>query len=253
MSVVTREDTGGCAVLTLNRPQVLNAVSNGLLDEFEAHLEDIASGAPRALVITGQGRAFCAGSDLNERDGDPALRIAQVHRLVERLTSFPKISVAALNGPALGGGLEIALACTFRVAASDARLGLPEVKLGLMPVYGGTQLLPRLIGERRALQMMLSGEAVAGAKALEFGLVDQLVERASDVLPAALHMAHVHAQYGLVAQQAIRRAVREGMALPLTDALALERTLGPQVAATFDAREGIQAFLEKRAPVFRDE
>jgi len=252
MSVVTREDIADCAVLTLNRPEVLNAVSNRLLDELEAHLDDIASDAPRALVITGQGRAFCAGSDLNERDGDPALRIAQVHRLIERLIHFPKISVAALNGPALGGGLEIALACTFRIATSDARLGLPEIKLGLMPVYGGTQLLPRLIGERRALQMMLSGDAVAGATALEFGLVDQLVEQAPDVLQAALHMAKHHAQYGLVAQQAIRRAVREGMQLSLTDALALEHTLGPLVAATADAREGIQAFLERRAPVFRD-
>jgi enoyl-CoA hydratase/carnithine racemase len=252
MPAVTRQDAGDFAVLTLNRPEVLNAVSNHLLDEFEAHLDDIESGTPRALIITGQGRAFCAGSDLNERDGDPALRIAQVHRLIERMTCFPKISIAALNGPALGGGLEIALACTFRVAVSDARLGLPEIKLGLMPVYGGTQLLPRLIGERRALQMMLSGEAVAGAKALEFGLVDQLVERASDLLDAALHMAKDHALYGLIAQRAIRRAVREGLQLPLTDALTLERTLGRRVAATADAREGIQAFLEKRTPVFRD-
>lgn len=252
MSVVTRKDIGACAVLTFNRPQVLNALSDRLLDELEVHLDEIACGAPRALIITGEGRAFCAGSDLNERDGDPALRIEQAHRLIERLITFPKISVAALNGPALGGGLEIALACTFRIAASDARLGLPEIKLGLMPVYGGTQLLPRLIGERRAVQMMLTGQAIAGMKALEFGLVDQLVERASDVVDAALHMAKDCGQYGLLAQQAIRRAVHEGRHLSLTSALALERALGPRVAATEDALEGIQAFIEKRAPVFRD-
>lgn len=250
--VVTREDRGACVVLTLNRPEALNTVTDGLLETLEQHLDVIEKDASRALVITGQGRAFCAGSDLNERDGDPAVRMARVHRLVERLAGFPKISVAALNGFALGGGLEIAMACTFRVAVPTAKLGLPEIKLGLIPVYGGTQLLPRLIGQSRALQMMLTGESVSAEHGERIGLVDRLVADGGDVLQEACAMALAHGQYSLPAQQAIRRAVREGADLLLGDALRLERELGQVVSSSEDAKEGIQAFVEKRKPVFKD-
>ncbi|MBO3274786.1 enoyl-CoA hydratase/isomerase family protein [Pseudomonas schmalbachii] len=241
-----------CAVLTLNRPEALNAISDDLLDELEAHLERIAADDSRALVITGAGRAFCAGSDLKSGSGDAGARIRRMHRLAQRLRQFPKISVAAINGFALGGGLEIALGCTFRVCAAEAKLGLPEIKLGVLPVYGGTQLLPRLIGEQPALRMMLSGEPVDSRRALELGLVDEVVDSVDEVLDAACRLAAAHSRYGLKAQQAIRRAVQEGLQLPLDAALELEAGIGQEITRTHDAQEGIRAFVEKRKPVFRD-
>ncbi|MCY1409322.1 putative enoyl-CoA hydratase [compost metagenome] len=252
MACITYHRQDVCAVLTLNRPESLNAISDDLLDELEAHLERIAADDSRALIITGAGRAFCAGSDLKSGSGDAGARIRRMHQLAQRLRQFPKISVAAINGFALGGGLEIALGCTFRLCAAEAKLGLPEIKLGLLPVYGGTQLLPRLIGEQPALRMMLSGEPVDGRRALELGLADEVVESADEVLNAACRLATTHSRYGLKAQQAIRRAVQEGLQLPLGAALELEASLGLEIKTTHDAQEGIRAFVEKRKPVFRD-
>ena len=128
-------------MLTLNRPAALNTITNEMLSQLELHLERIEHDDSRALVLTGTGRAFCAGTDLNQWHGDPQQRLLRVHAFLRRLLDFPKISVAAINGLALGGGLEFPLACTFRVARRSAKLGLPEVKLGLLPAYGGTQLL----------------------------------------------------------------------------------------------------------------
>jgi enoyl-CoA hydratase len=144
------------------------------------------------------------------------------------------------------------MACTFRVAVPTAKLGLPEIKLGLIPVYGGTQLLPRLIGQSRALQMMLTGDSVTADHGERIGLVDRLVAEGGDVLQEACAMALAHGQYSLPAQQAIRRAVREGADLLLGDGLRLELELGRVVSASEDAREGIQAFVEKRKAVFKD-
>jgi len=128
MSVVTREDRGICAVLTLNRPQVLNTITNEMLSAIEQHLDEIERDSSRAVILSGEGRAFCAGTDLNEWHGDPQQRLVRVHALVRRFMDFPKLSIAAVNGLALGGGLEFALACTFRVARRGARLGLPEIR-----------------------------------------------------------------------------------------------------------------------------
>lgn len=252
MNTVVRHTHGCCAVLTLARPDALNAITNPMLAELDAHLSEIAGDATRALILTGQGRAFCAGSDLKERRDDVARRLETVHALVERLQQFPKISVAAINGAAFGGGLELAMACTFRVAHASARLGLPEIKLGVMPVYGGTQLLPRLIGERRALRMMLDGEPVDADTALAWGLVDRTVAAPEALLDSALELATACSRYGLLAQQGIRQALREGMRLELAAALRLEREIGARVAATNDAREGVRAFVEKCAPLFSD-
>jgi enoyl-CoA hydratase len=140
MLLVERQNIGLCAVLTLNRPAVLNALDDALLDALDVELDTAEVDSCRAVVIVGRGRAFCAGSDLGGAHGDPEARVRRMHRLVERLQTFPKITIAALNGLALGGGLEIALACTFRVAMAKAKLGLPEVKLGLIPLYGGTHV-----------------------------------------------------------------------------------------------------------------
>jgi cyclohexa-1,5-dienecarbonyl-CoA hydratase len=239
-------------VLRLNRPQALNTISNEMLDELEAALEAIAGDDSRALILTGTGRAFCAGTDLSEWHGDPQQRLLRVHALVQRMLDFPKPIVAALNGLALGGGLELALGCTFRVARRSAKLGLPEIKLGLLPAYAGTQLLPRLVGENRALEIMLSGDPVDGTTALAIGLVNRVCEDDADVVAAAAEFASAMTRHSLLPQRAIRRAVREGMRLPLGDALALERELVREISSSADTLEGVQAFLEKRAPRWQD-
>ncbi|WP_160108240.1 enoyl-CoA hydratase/isomerase family protein [Pseudomonas izuensis] len=252
MSLIDHHRQGNCAVLTMNRPQVLNALNDALLDELDWHLDNIAKDDSRALVITGQGRAFCAGSDLSERDGDPALRIARMHRLMLRLDEYPKISVAAINGAAMGGGLEIALGCTFRVCVAQAKLAVPEIRLGLIPVYGATQLLPRLIGRGPALQMMLGGGALDAQDAYSVGLIDHLTNSDDNLLEAACALAEKYSCYSLPAQQAIRQAVREGNNLSLADGLASEASLGHRIGKTHDAKEGVQAFVERREPVFKD-
>lgn len=252
MDVVQSERRGACVLLTLNRPDMLNTITNPMLDRLEQILDEEQGGDSRALILSGAGRAFCAGSDLSEPHGDPQQRVRRVHALIVRMRDFPKPIVAAINGLALGGGLELALACTFRVARRGARLGLPEIKLGLLPAYGGTQLLPRLVGENRALEMILGGDPVDGATAAAIGLVNRVCEEGDDVIACAAELAGTITRHSLVPQRAILRAVREGGALPLEEALALERRLVHEVSQSADTLEGVQAFLEKRPPRWQD-
>lgn len=252
MSVVMRETRGSVQVWTLNRPDKLNTITNEMLAQLEAFLDEAAGDSSRAIVLTGSGRAFCAGTDLNEWHGDPQQRLLRVHALILRMRDFPKLIVGAINGIALGGGLEFALGCTLRVAGAKARLGLPEIKLGLLPAYAGTQLLPRLVGESRALEIMLSGEPVDAERALAIGLVNRLCTADEDVVASACALAELCSRHSMVPQRAIRRAVREGMGMPLPAALELERELVREVGTSADTLEGVQAFLEKRAPVWKD-
>lgn len=252
MATIELEHHADCAVLRMNRPEALNSISNAMLGELEMHIDVLETAPCRALVLTGTGRAFCAGTDLKESMGLPEERLRRVHALVLRLRNYPKPSIAALNGLAFGGGLELALACTFRVAREDVRLGLPEVKLGLLPAYAGTQLLPRLVGESAALEMMLSGEPVDGTRAERIGLVNRVVPADADVVAAACEMAASFTRHSLLPQRAILRAVREGMALPLEEAMALERRLVTEVSASADTREGVAAFIEKRQARWSD-
>lgn len=253
MSTIVRSDEGPCAILTLNRPDSLNAITDGMLDELDIHLDTIETDASRAIIFNGFGRAFCVGSDLKEKhDGPPEERVKRMHALVQRLASFPKITVAAVHGFTLGGGLEIATGCTFRVASPDAKLGLPEIKLGLMPVYGGTQTVARLVGEAHALELMLSGNFIDGKRAYEIGLVNRLAASDKDLLTTACQLAESCCFNSLVAQRAIRTAVREGLDLPLSQGLALEAALGEDNSRSADAVEGVKAFVEKRDPVFSD-
>jgi enoyl-CoA hydratase/carnithine racemase len=250
--VVLREDLDDCAVLRLNRPERLNTITTGMLGALEAELDRAAQDGSRALILTGTGRAFCAGTDLSAVEGDPQQRLLRVHALLRRLLDFPKTSIAAVNGLALGGGLEFALGCTFRVARRSASMGLPEIRLGLLPAYGGTQLLPRLVGAGAALEMMLSGDPVDGARALEIGLANRLCEDAEDVVAAAAAFARAFTRHSLVPQRAIRRAVARGLELELDAGLALERALVGEVSQSADTLEGVDAFLSKRAPVWKD-
>lgn len=214
-----REDV---AVLTLNRPDQLNAITNAMIGLIEQALDEVEADDSAGLVITGEGRAFCAGSDLKEQPGNFLDRVRRMHRLVLRMVRFPKPIVAAMNGLAYGGGLEIAMGCTFRVAAPGVKLSLPEVKLGVMPAYGGTQMLPRLIGQARAIEMLVMGTPILSEKALEYGLVTALSEAP---LPAAMDLVRQASRHGHKAQAAMRRAVWEGMDRPLEQALELEAEL----------------------------
>jgi enoyl-CoA hydratase len=243
------------ALITLDRPQALNALSNAVLDELSAAFDQAAGGGARAVLITGAGdKAFCAGADIAELMGR---ELAADKRAAERgqaifakLDTLPILSVAVVNGYAMGGGLELALACTFRVATRNARLALPEIKLGLIPGYGGTQRLPRLIGEARALELILSGRAIDAEEALSIGLVNRLVD--GDPVEAGIAFAREMTKHSLPVLAFARDAVRSASQVPLAEGLRIEAQLSALAYRTRDAEEGLRAFLEKRPARFED-
>jgi len=254
MSVkLTRKDE--FAVLTLDRQEALNALSASVLRELAQAFDEVAGGDARALIVTGAGaKAFCAGADIKELTGrslgEQRRDAAFGQAVLARLDTLPMFSVAAINGYAFGGGLELALACTFRIAATTAKMGLPEIKLGLIPGYGGTQRLPRAIGEARALEMILSGRTVEAEEALRIGLVHHVV--AGDVLAGAIEYARSFSAYGLPALKLARDAVKRALDVPLHEGLKIEADLNTLAFQTQDALEGMNAFMEKRKPKFAD-
>lgn len=243
---------GTAAVVTLNRPHKLNAINSMMLDELDAVLDETEASDASVLIVTGAGRAFCSGSDISgdeRHQGDTRTfaeaRIRRMHALVLRLAGFRQLSIAALNGLAYGGGLELALACTFRTAAPGTTLCMPEIQHSLVPSYGGTQLLPRLIGAGRALEMMLTAESIDAAQALQIGLVTVV---ATDAVEAAMALAARLPNGAGVAQRMIRRAVALGCGLALPAALELERELAMEIAVSEQARQGAALFkVRKRA------
>ena len=243
------------ALVTLDRPEVLNALNATLLRELGVSFHQVAGSDARALLVTGAGdRAFCAGADVKELIGRSLEATRQGaafgQTIFAKLDTLPTPSIALINGYALGGGLELALACTFRIALRGARLGLPEIKLGLIPGYGGTQRLPRLIGEARALEMVLTGRAVMAEEALTIGLVNRVVD--GDLIEAGKNFAREMTGYSLPALRFARAAIRRGLATSLEQGLEIEADLNTLAFQTADAMEGMTAFLEKRKPVFRD-
>ena len=256
MTVDLRRE-GDLAVLELNRPEALNALSFAILGEIGAAL-DAAAAMPdiRALLVAGAGdKAFCAGADIKElrhRTMMEQQRGAEFGQAVfAKLDALPVASVALVDGFAFGGGLELALACTFRLAGPRAQMGLPEIKLGLIPGYGGTQRLPRLIGEARATEIILTGRTVEPEEARAIGLVSDIYE--GDALEAGRAFAGRFTRFGLPALYLARRAIRRGTDLPLREGLQAEAELSTLAFRTRDAEEGMAAFQEKRAPEFRDE
>ncbi len=248
--------TDELALVTLDRPEVLNALNFDLLRDLGTALDQVAGSDARSLLITGTGeRAFCAGADVKELIGrslEAARRGAAFGQAIfAKLDTLPIPSIALINGYAFGGGLELALACTFRLATHTAKLGLPEIKLGLIPGYGGTQRLPRLIGESRALEMILTGRTVMAEEALQIGLVNRLVD--GDLLEAGKSFAREMTGFSLPPLGFARDAVRRGLATSLEQGLEIEADLNTLAFQTADAVEGMMAFLEKRKPVFRDE
>lgn len=246
---------GAFAVITLNRPEALNALSFAVIRQFGAALDAAAGWDIRALIVTGAGdKAFCAGADIKELMGRPLMEEKAGAELGQatfaRLDGFKVPSIAAINGYAFGGGLELALACTFRVAAAKAKMGLPEIKLGLIPGYGGTQRLPRLVGAARAMEMILTGRTVEAGEALAMGLVNTVVE--TDPRAAAIAFAETFSGHGLPALALARSAVQRALDTPLHEGLKIEADLSTLAYRTQDAAEGLAAFVEKRKPAFRD-
>jgi enoyl-CoA hydratase len=244
------------ATVTFNRPKVLNALNARTIEELDECVRGLGEdSAVGAVIFTGAGeKAFVAGADITElaryspqQAQECAQRGQGVFGRIERLG---KPTIAAINGYALGGGCELALACSMRIASTTARLGQPEVKIGIIPGYGGSQRLPRLIGKGMALEMILSGEPLAAEEALRWGLVNRVVAP-EELMPAARALAGKILANGPLAVRYSLEAVNQGAEQPLDQGLFLESAMFGVVFATEDMREGTEAFLEKRAPKFK--
>src|SRR5438034_8940987 len=243
------------ALITLDRPEALNALSFGQVHDLNRMLDGLAGSDVRALLVTGAGdRAFSAGADIKELMGRTLVeqRAGAVlgQSVLAKLDQLPMTSLALINGYAFGGGLELALACTFRLAAPTAKLGFPEIKLGLIPGYGGTQRLPRLVGEARATELILTGRTVEADEAERIGLVNRLVE--GDLVEVGMAFAREMTEFSLPVLGLARDAIRRALDLPLPEGLTIEADLSTPAFQTQDSVEGMTAFIEKRKPVFRD-
>jgi enoyl-CoA hydratase len=248
---------GSVVVITIDREPVRNALSRAVMAEIVAALEEIEQDDRlRAVVLTGAGeRAFAAGADIGElralTSADAARRSAEeTHQLGFFVARMRKPLIAAINGFALGGGLELALCCDIRLASETAKLGLPEVNLGIMPGWGGTQRLTRLIGPAATRLLALTGDPIDAAEALRLGIVERVVP-AADLLGAAIALAQQLAQKPPLAVAAIKQAVARGAEMPLAEGCMYEAALFGELATSEDAREGISAFLEKRQARWR--
>jgi enoyl-CoA hydratase len=250
------ERDGAVAIVTVNRPKVLNALNTETLDELRRVLLELKyDEAIHAVVLTGAGeKSFIAGADINELavqsptgGREHAITGQQVLDLIEHLG---KPVIAAINGYALGGGCELAMACTIRIASDTAKLGQPEINLGIIPGYAGTQRLSRIVGKGRALELLLTGDQIPAAEALRLGLVNRVVPSVQ-LMAEAKTLAATLGSKAPIAVRYILEAVNQGLEMPLAQAQIFEATLFGLVASTDDMREGTAAFLEKRKPAFK--
>jgi enoyl-CoA hydratase/carnithine racemase len=252
--IVERE--GRVCTITMNRPP-MNPVSNRMIEELNNALDRIENDPEvRAIVLTGAGeKAFCAGADVTEfgqafGEGNVKDLVMTRHRLFTRIERFPKPVIAAINGYALGGGCELAMSCHLRMMADTAAIGQPEINLGIIPGYGGTQRLPRLVGRTNAYEMLLLGERVSPQHALRIGLINRISESAS-LMKDAKDLATRLAQQAPVAVRLIIDAVNRGLEETIEKALEIEAENMAAVSATEDAMEGVMAFMQKRPPDFK--
>jgi enoyl-CoA hydratase len=249
------EKRGLIAYLTVNRPKALNALNHATLAEMRSVLEDARDDPGiRGVIITGAGeKAFIAGADISEISAIAAIEAAAFTRsgqaVLDLIENLGKPVIAAINGFALGGGCEVAMACTFRLATDNARFGQPEVKLGVIPGFGGTQRLPRLVGKGRALQVILTGDTIDARDAYRIGLINEVVE-AARLIARAEEILHQIASNAPLAVRLSLEAVNRGLEASQAAGLALESALFAICASSQDKREGTAAFLEKRSPKF---
>ncbi|HTZ61549.1 MAG TPA: enoyl-CoA hydratase-related protein [Thermoplasmata archaeon] len=255
LQVGRKSEEDGVEILVLNHPPV-NALGTRLLADLDRRLAELGSDPKvRAVVVTGEGQYFSAGADVKEMATMDLAEAPAVARrglaVYARLAALRAPVIAAINGLALGGGLELALACDLRLAGESAKLGAPEVTLGLIPAYGGTQRLPRLVGVAKAKELIFTGGMISAAEALKIGLVNKTVP-AGQELRAARDLAHTIAQRAPKAVQAAKRSIVEGLELPLAQGIENEtRLFENEVMSSEDLGEGIAAFVERRPPKFQ--
>ncbi|MCL6515366.1 enoyl-CoA hydratase [Alicyclobacillus sp.] len=254
--VLLREEDGGVVTLTLNRPEAANALSCALVAALDDALDALRFDPQvRAVILTGAGgRVFCAGADLKERrgmdEGQVRRAVDGIRSAVERVAALPVPVIAALEGAAFGGGLELALACDLRIAAKGARMGLTETSLAIIPGAGGTQRLPRLIGAARAKELIYTARRISADEALAMGLVNRVVPDGQALAEARALAAEI-AVNGPVAVRQAKFAIDQGLNTDLTTGLALEREAYERVIPTEDRLEGLAAFAEKRRPKYK--
>ena len=245
-----------CLILTFNRPEALNALSFSILEHLVKLLQEVKKSSARALIITGSGeKAFCAGADIKEllgrtrQEQQAGSEFGQsVFQEIETL-SIP--SVALINGYAFGGGLELALACTFRLATPNAKLGLPEIKLGLIPGYGGTQRLSRTVGITKANELILTGKTIDAQQAMAMGILNKILE-SGNTIDQALAFCAEFSSYSLPVLNLAKSAILRSFDVGLHEGLKVESNLSTLAYSLEDANEGMQAFLDKRKPQFKD-
>ncbi|MCD6377090.1 MAG: enoyl-CoA hydratase/isomerase family protein [Caldisericaceae bacterium] len=244
------------ALITINRPEKLNALNRQTLEELQQFFDQVEEDEQvKGILITGAGgKAFVAGADLQEiqqLNAEAAIAFARFgQRLFSRIEQFPKPVVALVNGYALGGGCELAMSCHFRLVSETAKFGQPEINLGIIPGYGGTQRLPRLVGKGRALEIMLTGDMIDAQEALRIGLVNRVLP-SDELIAAGRKILKKIAAKGAVAVRAILETVNLGLEQPLEQAMETEALQFGRVCNTEDKTEGIQAFFEKRPPQFK--
>jgi enoyl-CoA hydratase len=252
--VIFRKE-GAVAYITINREEALNALNEGIMQKIDGIFRDLeADDSIIVAVITGAGeKAFIAGADVREIKEAGKGRTAFITKgqhVLSRVRTSTKVVIAAVNGYALGGGCELALACDFRIASENAKFGLPESTLGVMAGYGGTQLLTRLVGPGRAKYMMFSGAMLTAAEAYQFGLVDKVCSKEA-LMDEANALARKIALCGPLSLKGTKLAIDEGIEMTLDEALKFELEIYDKVSNSQDAEEGLSAFLEKRKPIFR--
>ena len=253
--VVLKEIAGRVATVTINRPDKLNALNGSVRRQFVAALDQLrTTDQVRTVIVTGAGeKAFIAGADIGEFEGRTAIdqfRVMKTFQVFDAVDAFPKPVIAAINGFCLGGGCELAMACDIRIASEKARLGQPEVNLGILPGGGGTQRLPRLVGMGNALKLLYTGDMIPAPEALRIGLVDEVVPH-DQLMDRARELAGAIAQKSPVALQLIKEAVRASVRTSLDEGLRHETTFFGLAFSTEDKEEGVKAFLEKRKADFK--
>jgi len=256
--VVLIEKKGNIAFIRINNPPV-NSLGRKITETLNTLLDQVlADTNVKCLVITGAGnKVFASGADIREletlSEAQGIELLTHVKEVFGKLLELPKPTIAAINGHALGGGLELALHCDFRVAVENAKFGLPEINLGIIPAAGGTQLLPRLIGMTRARWLLFSGEVISSQYALEIGLIDRLVKEEKALMEEVAEMCKILSTKPPLAYRAVKNAIKVSREIPFSQALREETKLFGKLCSTQDKAEGVRAFLEKRQPQFKGE